>query len=347
MVIISILATLLLPALAQVQARARRTACISNLKQLGIGFHSFAHEHNNKFPMQVSTNDGGSLELLRAATNASGIGNLTYRHFQTLSNELVTPLILHCPADTRSPASNFQELKNENISYFIGMNAEYAKVTTILAGDRTLTRLGPAYGSILYALPDSPMEWAAGLHPNSGNLLFADAHVETCKKQDAQTALAQAGKVSLLFTPSMASAYPVHSTDVAKTNSPSSQRQTEEIGQPGKTNQGTRAGTLAGANVPNPAATVVKRSIAAGERNQPTPPAMQAGIPEVKDNNPDDVEISRLEPELLLKRLRLGLASFSSKNHYWLLFLLLALAAAMEVLRRRLRQRQRLRRAQR
>jgi len=59
--IIAILAALLLPSLSKAQAKGKRARCLNNLKQIGIGFHSFLHDHGDKFPMQVSTNSGGSL----------------------------------------------------------------------------------------------------------------------------------------------------------------------------------------------------------------------------------------------------------------------------------------------
>ena len=59
--IIAILAGLLLPALAQAKAKAKRTECLNNLKQGGIGFRLWANDYNEKFPWAVNAVDGGAM----------------------------------------------------------------------------------------------------------------------------------------------------------------------------------------------------------------------------------------------------------------------------------------------
>src|SRR5260370_22445159 len=85
--IIAILAGLILPAIQKAKGRARRGQCVNNLKEMGLAFHSFAHDHDRKFPMQVPTNASRSLEFLRAATHALASTYLTFRHFHSLSND--------------------------------------------------------------------------------------------------------------------------------------------------------------------------------------------------------------------------------------------------------------------
>src|ERR1043165_6046555 len=83
--IIAILAALLLPALTQVKAKARRTACVNNQKQIGLSFTLWAGEHNDKFPSTVDVAEGGSKTRYQ-----------TWQHFITMTNELVTPKVLNC-----------------------------------------------------------------------------------------------------------------------------------------------------------------------------------------------------------------------------------------------------------
>src|SRR5215831_17043066 len=60
--IIAILAALLLPAVVKAKAKAQRIECINNLRQVGLAFLSFAHDHNSQFPMQVPSAGGGVKE---------------------------------------------------------------------------------------------------------------------------------------------------------------------------------------------------------------------------------------------------------------------------------------------
>lgn len=48
--ILAILAALLLPALTSAKAKARRTACLSNLRQIGIAIQSYADENDGNIP---------------------------------------------------------------------------------------------------------------------------------------------------------------------------------------------------------------------------------------------------------------------------------------------------------
>src|SRR5882724_1787496 len=118
--IIAILAALLLPALAKSKARAQRTACLNNQKQIGLSLTMWAGDHGEKFPSTVDVAEGGSKALYE-----------TWKHFITISNEVVTPKIFHCPSDgAKQTASDFSSsatglwtLTNAAISYAIGTGA--------------------------------------------------------------------------------------------------------------------------------------------------------------------------------------------------------------------------------
>jgi prepilin-type N-terminal cleavage/methylation domain-containing protein/prepilin-type processing-associated H-X9-DG protein len=179
MAIISILAAILLPALIQARTRARRLQCVSQLRQTGVAFHGFAHDHNSQFPMAVPGAAGGSFEFAQNTYRVEGESYFAFRHFQPLSNELVTPKVLACPADTaRAAATSFASLSNLNVSYFVSMKVEYGKPNSLLAGDRNLTNDYSARSTLVRFGPNSSLRWTDELHRFKGNLLFADGRVE-------------------------------------------------------------------------------------------------------------------------------------------------------------------------
>ena len=176
--IIAVLAALLLPALSQAHARAKRIECVSHLRQVGIAFQNFAQDHNGQFPMSVPVSAGGSLEFARGAYGVAGEFYFSFRHFQVLSNELVAPKLVTCPADTRPPAPSFAALSNGAVSYFVGISAVSASSDSILAGDRNLTNDWVRPTTLLHFGPNQSLRWTDELHQFKGNLLFADGRVE-------------------------------------------------------------------------------------------------------------------------------------------------------------------------
>jgi prepilin-type N-terminal cleavage/methylation domain-containing protein len=188
--IIAILAGLLLPALAKAKARAQRSACLNNQKQIGFSLIMWADDHCERFPSTVDVSEGGSKTLLE-----------TWQHFITMTNELVTPRILHCPSDPAkqiasdfsSSATGLRALKNAAISYAVGTGATPDRPAAHLAGDRNLLGrdgqgCGPAaiFGFITQLrVTDSP-RWDSTMHVNAGNIVLADGSAH----QFSQTGLA-------------------------------------------------------------------------------------------------------------------------------------------------------------
>jgi len=64
--IIAILAGMLLPSLAKAKSKAQRIACVSNLRQVGLGLRLWADDHDDLLPWWVETAEGGSRGLAEA-----------------------------------------------------------------------------------------------------------------------------------------------------------------------------------------------------------------------------------------------------------------------------------------
>jgi prepilin-type N-terminal cleavage/methylation domain-containing protein/prepilin-type processing-associated H-X9-DG protein len=185
--VIGILAAMLLPTLQQAKVRAQRIECVGNLREIGLATHLFANDHGGKFPTQVSTNDGGSLEFVTVGNQIARPQRFyfSYRHFLPLASVLTTPKLLVCPADLeRWPATNFTRFNNWNLSYAIGLVADPINPMAVLAGDRNLPAChwctpNSTLGRLQIGLIDSPPPyWPPDLHSRKGDVLFSDGHVE-------------------------------------------------------------------------------------------------------------------------------------------------------------------------
>jgi prepilin-type N-terminal cleavage/methylation domain-containing protein len=203
MALIGILASLLLPVINQARARAKRIACLNNLREVGLAFQGFAHDHNGQFPMSVPAIAGGSQEFTTTSYQVAGEFYFSFRHFQALSNDLVTPKLLACPADTRLPVPSFASFDNDHLSYFVGLRADYSGPASVLAGDRNLTNDYSVFSTMVHLQPNGGWRWSSELHQFKGNLLYSDSHVEEKNSQALAAGLDQAPSVADLTLPSL------------------------------------------------------------------------------------------------------------------------------------------------
>ncbi len=217
--IIAILASLLLPALAKAKARAKQAQCISQLKQLPQGFNMWGNDNDGKRPWELDVSKGGSL----------GSADWT-DHYRTLSNELDTPAILTCPADTGSPddpgrtmvlagfvkgggdrsaplrlaaklgkvvalSDPWAMLDGErHVSYFVGLDSREALPQSILAGDRHVFGgnggLDPSWSLFLGNSIDAA--WQRTVHVNQGDLALSDGSVQRTTTESLREHIAAA-----------------------------------------------------------------------------------------------------------------------------------------------------------
>jgi type II secretory pathway pseudopilin PulG len=187
--VLAILAAMLLPALAKAKQKSKRINCVNNLKQTGLAFRIWAGDNEDKYPMGVSAEKGGTKEFITGAD--------TFRHFQVMSNELSTPKILACPDDPeRTPATRFDRLKNENVSYFVALEASDVNPQQFLDGDRNLTGPNPPENGILKLSPGDPVSWTSAIHVNAGNLGLADGSVQSCTSPVLRQLLQNSGETT-------------------------------------------------------------------------------------------------------------------------------------------------------
>jgi hypothetical protein len=101
--------------------------------------------------------------------------------FEVMSNELSTPKILVCPADTdHDPATNFSSgFSAKNISYFVDLDAKEANPQMPLFGDDNFETNGIAVNSGILTVPgDYFIAWTSARHNHSGNVSITDGRVQ-------------------------------------------------------------------------------------------------------------------------------------------------------------------------
>lgn len=174
--------------------QAQEQQCARNLKSVGLAFRQWGIDSADKFATQRPAAYGGSMEF---ATN----GNVAFT-FVVMSNEINTPKVLICPADNRTPVSNFSmAVANSNVSYFVGVTADEVEPAMLLLGDRSLTNGPLSANRLLSVTINSAPGWDQQLHKGRGNVAFADGSARSLDTPRLRSAVTNSGVVNLLAFP--------------------------------------------------------------------------------------------------------------------------------------------------
>jgi hypothetical protein len=198
-IVVIILVMTLIPASPH-RSPSQKISCINCLKQLGLAYKIWAGDNNDKCPMEISVTNGGAMEWMNTPD--------AWKVYQVMSNELSTPKIIYCPADTRAgPATNFTtDLKNK-ISYFVGWDASDTNPAALLSGDDNfLLNQSPVPAGLVSISSSAPLKWNLTRHVSeindgplfkiktgTGNILLCDGSVMAANNSGLTNQLQQTG----------------------------------------------------------------------------------------------------------------------------------------------------------
>jgi prepilin-type N-terminal cleavage/methylation domain-containing protein/prepilin-type processing-associated H-X9-DG protein len=127
--IIAILAAMLLPVLSAAKQRAWTAACISNLRQIGLGMSMFADQNSGFYPKS-----GGTIPW-----NSTNPDDPTDGWTQQITSLISNTNLYRCPGNVQLPAAN-----QSPFNYFNGVRAAYIAANDQEAAANTKSILFPA-----------------------------------------------------------------------------------------------------------------------------------------------------------------------------------------------------------
>ena len=191
---VALLGAVALPLLGSTRSEAEHATCLNNLRQVGRALQMWGADHGNQPPWRTPQSQDG----LRP--DAGLVPGNAWFDYYYMSNELVTPRILVCPADVGArAANNFSdytaiEFRGNGTSYFINIHTASEFPRSALFGDRNVqastTGTDCSLGNIrsTYAVNATNVRWTNAVHGLQGNLVLMDGSVSTTTSEELRQA---------------------------------------------------------------------------------------------------------------------------------------------------------------
>ncbi len=196
---LALLCALAAPLLGTTRSDSEQAACFNNLRQMGRAVRQWGDDHGERPPWMTPVSEGGLLSSWTRPGNA-------WHDYAILSNQLVTPKILACPADKNvKVARDWGEFtgiffRGNSVSYPIWLHCPPERPRAIITADGNVP-FGPGGGCRfnvnnvnslrLSPVPDPNIRWTNRIHGPAGHILKNDGSVEFTTSSGLRTAVTE------------------------------------------------------------------------------------------------------------------------------------------------------------
>lgn len=211
--IIAILASILFPVFARARENARRTSCLSNLKQIGLGIMQYTQDYDERLPQALynTSQTYSGTEVTPAKSFTTTTGALTRDHYLTWMDFIFpyvkSTQVFVCPSasidtsvtpnrkPTDTPSYGYNNIFGGDFNYktsygdpSYGVPSGSISLAAINRAAETIMVLDFFDPGAITATPRAHMGWVVSADPNvrkrviphleGGNIGYADGHAK-------------------------------------------------------------------------------------------------------------------------------------------------------------------------
>jgi prepilin-type N-terminal cleavage/methylation domain-containing protein/prepilin-type processing-associated H-X9-DG protein len=202
--IIAILAAILFPVFGRARENARRAACSSNLKQIGLGLIQYAQDHDERMPLWPKDSAGGNVKNAENFMDPTA-ANFKRNPYYAMLPYLKSTQVFACPSATPSTTATAPTALSD-VSYLpsgtaleihiarhpapaelIFIQEHMTRYSTLEMRPEYVVSGGVKFRQWAYTPASGPQY--SNTHFEGGNLLYVDGHVKWMRNSNLRASM--------------------------------------------------------------------------------------------------------------------------------------------------------------